>query len=154
MREEIVAAEMRMVGNAAPHAPTPPSTTTDAMPRRASDRIIARVEGDASIVDIYPASPVGGVSISPPKSGWPPEVRLRLHEFTELEGLSAKARSGTLRCEMATSIEKDVPHLCMIDDVPVDAIRRLTDGFEVTLPQLLLAEQNEAIEVRWVDRYR
>lgn len=119
-----------------------------------SMRMTSRMQGRASIIDIFSPDPVGGVQLSAPQGGWPQTVQLRFHKMAAMQGFSARTKVAALRCDAATAEAKDAPHLCMLGDKPVDAIKRNADGFEVELPGALLSAEDASMEVRWVDRYR
>lgn len=136
-------------------------TGSDAVPGDATARIepdsmrmSSRMQGKASIIDIFSPDPVGGVQLSAPPGGWPSTVQLRFHKMAAMQGFSARTKVAALRCDAATAEVRDAPHLCMLGDKPVDAIKRNADGFEVELPDALLSAEDATMEVRWVDRYR
>lgn len=136
-------------------------TGSDAVPADAvariepdSMRMTSRMQGKASIIEIFSPEPVGGVQLSAPPGGWPQTVQLRFHKMAAMQGFSARTKVAALRCDAATADAKDAPHLCMLGDRPVDAIKRNADGFEVELPGALLTAEDSTMEVRWVDRYR
>lgn len=137
------------------------ATGSDAVPGDATARIepdsmrmSSRMQGTTSIIDIFSPDPVGGVQLSAPPGGWPQTVQLRFHKMAAMQGFSARTKVAALRCDAATADAKDAPHLCMLGDKPVDAIKRNADGFEVELPVALLSAEDSSMEVRWVDRYR
>lgn len=136
-------------------------TGNDAVPGDATARIepdsmrmTSRMQGNVSIIEIFSPEPVGGVQLSAPPGGWPQTVQLRFHRMAAMQGFSARTKVAALRCDAATADAKDAPHLCMLGDRPVDAIKRSADGYEVELPGALLTAEDATMEVRWVDRYR
>jgi len=118
------------------------------------DRIEVTLEGPVSVVHVYRTRGIGGATIRRPRSGWPPAVRMRLHDFQALEGFSARSAAAALRCETQGTLP-GVPHVCSVDGgAPLDLVRKTESGFELELPAALLRQDVDSIEVRWVDRYR
>src|SRR5262249_58255180 len=72
-------------------AAAPAAQSTEPAPR--NDRIEVTMDGDASVVNVYRVSGIGGAQVRSPKSGWPRAVLIRLHGFPELESLKATSRN-------------------------------------------------------------
>ena len=119
-----------------------------------ADRIEVTMEGPVSVVHVHRTRGIGGATVRRPRSGWPPAVRVRLHDFQALDGFSARSTAATLRCETQGALP-GVPHVCSVDGgAPLDLVRRRENAFELELPSALLANDVDSVEVRWVDRYR
>jgi hypothetical protein len=89
-----------------------------------------------------------------PKSGWPPSVRVRLHGFPALESFSATAAGARLGCDLQRPEGRAPEQVCTLNGERIDALRMSGEIYEVTLPNSMLPAGAEAVEIRWVDRWR
>jgi hypothetical protein len=139
---------------AAPAGTEVATASMNAAPVAGEDRIEVAMEGKIPVVNVYRSKGIGGIAVTAPKSGWPSVVLVRFHGFPALERLTAKSGSARLACELQRREGRMAEQICTLNGGRVDALRRVGDIYEVTLPNSLLASAAEPIEVRWVDQWR
>jgi multidrug efflux system outer membrane protein len=135
-------------------APARAAAMAGAAPTRPQDRTEVIMEGDSSVVNVYHALGIGGLAMRAPRSGWPPAVIVRLHDFPALESFTAAAGDDLLRCELRRPEGRAPEQVCSLNGAPADALRRAPRLYEVRLPPRLFAPTTGAVEIRWVDQWR
>jgi len=118
-----------------------------------TDRVCVRQEARAIVVDVYHAIGIGSAQVHRPQGGWPAIFRVQLHDFSVLEGFSARSSSATLTCEQNRPDGSRARLGCRLAEVPIDVIERKPEYFEIFVPQVLL-EGDSPVEIAWVDQWR
>jgi outer membrane protein, multidrug efflux system len=138
--------------DAAPNNPVVPVKTA-APPERKNgpDRIEVALDGDASVVNVYRVNGNGGAQVRAPKGGWPSQVLVRLHGFSNLASFQATAGGETLACEFKTTQSAPSQRNCMLGSTPVDVMTRSGTYYQVKLPALFLTSDRTPVEMHWAD---
>jgi multidrug efflux system outer membrane protein len=118
------------------------------------DRVEVVTEGDGSVVNVYHVIGIGGLTMRPPRTGWPPSVAVRLQGFPALENFTATAGDELLRCELQRPEGRAPEQVCRFNGAPTDALRSAGGLYEVRLPRRLFAPSPQPVEIRWVDQWR
>jgi NodT family efflux transporter outer membrane factor (OMF) lipoprotein len=119
------------------------------------DRTVSRVEGTATIVDVYRVVGSGGAEIRAPGSGWPQAIKVRLHGFQPLAQVRADAITSTatpdrrMICEPARSVLSADGYRCTLAGEAAGQTRRGDDYLEIELPSALLVPDTARVELRW-----
>ncbi len=131
-----------------------PAAALPAAAAQPQDRIEVHRIGNASLIDVYHVTGIGGAQVKRPQSGWPRAVFVRLHGFPELESFQAKGGAGTLDCELNRVEGRPARHRCRLAGTDVDPLSRTSEYFQVELPAALLAADGAPVELHWVDHWR
>jgi len=137
------------IAQKAADAPTP---APEQKPESAqgNDRIEVVMEGDASVVNVYRVRGSGGAEVRAPKTGWPPRVVVRLHEFKSLDGFTADGAGGKLNCTSGKGEGASAEPVCQLGGARVGAFTKGPDYLEVALPASLLKAGSGPIEIHWL----
>jgi multidrug efflux system outer membrane protein len=130
--------------DAPPSRPTAAADGAAAGTAATEDRIAVRREGDTTFVEVTRGTGNGGVAVAIPASG-AQSVTFRFRGFAAPPALQARGPRGVLACEAGE---------CRLDGQPVEAAVRVTEGFEVRVPQRLLGAAGDRAEVRWREAVR
>ena len=134
--------------------PAAPLQTAPTAAARPQDRIEVHRSEDASVINVFHVTGIGGTHVKRPQSGWPRAVLVRLHGFPELEGFQATGGADTLDCELNRVEGRPPQHRCRLAGADVDALSRTAEYFQVELPAALLAADGTSVELHWVDQWR
>jgi multidrug efflux system outer membrane protein len=118
------------------------------------DRLEVHGEGDASVIDVYHVTGSGGVAVSAPASGWPLALRVRLNDFARLDRFNAVTEGAAFECRLPRSEGLAREHACALNGAVTGEVRRIPQGFEVSLPALFLRPDRAPIEIHWLDQER
>jgi NodT family efflux transporter outer membrane factor (OMF) lipoprotein len=119
------------------------------------DRSVSRLEGAATIVDVYRVVGTGGAEIRAPATGWPQAIQVRLHGFRPLASLQARAvtasatRDRQMSCEPARALLRDAGYRCTLEGQPAGETSAADDYVQVTIPPAMLVPDTARVEVRW-----
>jgi hypothetical protein len=143
---------------AAPATGVQPSDAAEPAPRAAAaaqqDTVEVGRDGADTVVNVHYGRGIGGTLMRAPASGWPATMRVRLHGFRELESFTAHAGNTALVCGLVRPEGQPAGHRCRLDGREIDALRKTSNLYEVTLPRALLGRADVPVEVRWVDYWR
>jgi hypothetical protein len=145
-------------------APTPEQSSSSAPATAAAvspvtqqadqDRTEVSKDGSAWVINVYHVKGIGGVAITAPASGWPSAMRARFHGFTNLENVSAKAGASVFTCEVRRAEGRPAAQVCTLNGTRIDAARKISGIYEISLPAALLQPAFSTMELRWVDQWR
>lgn len=127
------------------NAPAPPER------KNSPDRIEVALDGDASVVNVYRVNGNGGAQVRAPKGGWPSQVLVRLHGFSNLASFQATAGGEMLNCEFKTTQSSRNQRNCILGSTPLDVMTRSATYYQVKLPALFLASDRTPVEMHWAD---
>lgn len=141
------------------------------------DTVTVRKEGHRTVVDVRSRTGTGRAELTCPDRGWRRPVGLRLH-FHALEGLHVNNGKVSVHtsllshppyeqlCELfpagesnGSSLEKSSPFWMPLHvenkSAPGQRVIPLAAGyFEVTIPEALLDNRPEPLQIQWIDWYR
>jgi len=115
------------------------------------DRVVASIEDQVSVVDIYRVVGAGGIQIQARASGWPQAVEIRLHGFKSLPDLHADAPGRALAC-VPTQSGAAAGYECRLGDAARAAARATPNYLQVSLPREFLTADTPRVELRWSER--
>lgn len=110
------------------------------------DRTAVRGEAGTSIIDVYRVVGNGGAEVKIPASGWPANVKLRLHGFVALASVQATSATVSMQCKPSTGLIRD-GYAC---ESGGKTLRR-DDYVEIDLPAAMLTPDTTRIELRWAE---
>jgi hypothetical protein len=110
------------------------------------DRTAVRGDGSTSIIDVHRVVGNGGAEVKMPASGWPANVKLRLHGFVALASVQATTAAAAMRCKPSTGFIRD-GYACEPDGKTI----RRDDYVEIDLPAAMLTPDTARIELRWAE---
>lgn len=144
---------------AAAPVPSAPAPAASVQPEGAAaaaqqDTVEVGRDGADTVVNVHYGRGIGGTLMRAPASGWPATMRVRLHGFRELESFTAHAGNTALVCGLVRPEGQPAGHRCRLDGREIDALRKTSNLYEVTLPRALLGRADVPVEVRWVDYWR
>lgn len=81
-------------------------------------------------------------------------VRLRFEGFAELESLVVSFGAAKLLCDLQRAEAVAAARRCSLNGASVPAMRRVAEGFELTVPPELALAPGDRLEVHWTDFWR
>ena len=123
-------------------------------PANAGDRIEVVMEGDAAVVNVYHERGIGAAEVRMPKGGWPAAFVVRLHGFPALESFKADAGTSSLNCELQRLEGRTPEQVCRMGNTRFEALERMPQFYQVTLPNSMFTPQVRSAELHWVDQWR
>ena len=145
--------------------------------RKPEDRVKCSAKGDRLILSVTSPSGIGGAKIQPGPNGWPKKKRLVVRLYLRgLESLSISNGKVRLAVEVQshgerrqllhlwegkkeTSLDAKSPYwtkarVFNADDKPTKGSPEKGGYLEMPIPRVLLKDNPESLEIRWIDFYR